>query len=63
MCYRKSFVTGPTDQVQTGECPSCGMPVAAPIGITQGTCPYCGKTIKADPPAAPANPATPKPII
>lgn len=51
MCYRKSFVEGSSDQIQTGTCPSCGMPVAAPIGVTSGICPHCNQPIPKDPPA------------
>ena len=49
MCFRPSAFVGNEPQVQTGECPSCGMPVAASIGIESGTCPHCGKPIPTDP--------------
>lgn len=45
MCYRPSWVAGPNDQFNAGKCPSCGMPVAAAIGITSGNCPHCGKLV------------------
>lgn len=48
MCYRPSWATAPNDQVQQGTCPTCGIPVAAPIGITSGTCPHCGNPITAE---------------
>lgn len=35
--------------VQTGTCPSCGMPVAASVGIASGDCPHCGKPIPLNP--------------
>jgi endogenous inhibitor of DNA gyrase (YacG/DUF329 family) len=35
--------------VVTGNCPTCGMPVAAEAGVTSGTCPYCGEAIPAQP--------------
>ena len=49
MCFRPSAVVGSTDQIQKGTCPSCGMPVAASIGIDSGKCPHCGKPIPSDP--------------
>lgn len=45
MCFRPSWVAGKNDQVHVGECPSCGMPIAASVGIDSGTCPHCGKPI------------------
>lgn len=48
MCYRPSWIAGPNDQVNQGTCPSCGMPVAASIGITAGDCPHCGEPITAE---------------
>ena len=49
MCFRPSAVDGiKRNNVQYGECPTCGQPVAANAGITSGTCPYCGNAIPAD---------------
>ena len=48
MCFRPSAVAGESDQIQQGTCPSCGMPVAASVGIDAGTCPHCGKPIPTD---------------
>lgn len=62
MCFRKSFVAMPTDQVQTGTCPSCGMPVAASIGIDSGICPHCGKPIVKES-AILDNPVNPQKIL
>lgn len=48
MCFRPSALAGNEPQVQQGTCPSCGMPVAASVGIDSGKCPHCGKPIPAD---------------
>ena len=49
MCFRPSAVAGQSgNQIQTGTCPSCGLPVAASIGIMGGECPHCGKPIPAE---------------
>ena len=46
MCFRPSAVDGvKKNNVQMGECPSCGQPVAANAGISGGTCPHCGNAI------------------
>ena len=47
MCFRPSAVDSNPD-TQQGECPTCGMPVAAEAGVTSGTCPYCGDPIPPD---------------
>ena len=59
MCFRPSALAGEEPQVQMGTCPSCGMPVAASVGIEAGVCPHCGKPIPSKPEggAAPADPA------
>jgi len=49
MCFRPSAVAGNEPQVQIGTCPSCGLPVAASIGIASGECPHCGKPIPTEP--------------
>ena len=49
MCFRPSALASNEPQVQMGECPSCGQPVAASIGIISGECPYCGKPIPQEP--------------
>ena len=38
MCFRPSAVSMNDSSIQTGECPNCGMPVAAPAGVTSGDC-------------------------
>ena len=49
MCFRPPAIhRDPNDQY--GECPTCGMPVAAEAGVTSGTCPYCGDPIPPDAP-------------
>ena len=46
MCFRPSAVDGvKKNNVQYGECPTCGQPVAANAGVTSGTCPHCGNAI------------------
>ena len=50
MCFRPSAVDGTKRDVQYGECPTCGSPVAANAGVSSGTCPYCGNAIPADTP-------------
>lgn len=45
MCFRPSAAVANEPQVQYGECPSCGQPVAASVGITSGECPHCHKPI------------------
>ena len=51
MCFRPAAVDGYDNRsVEVGECPTCGMPVAANIGTTSGICPYCGNSI---PPGTP----------
>ena len=56
MCFRPSAVTGVSDgRVQTGECPTCGQPVAANAGVTSGTCPYCGNPIPVGTPSETAT--------
>ena len=45
MCFRPSALVANEPQVQTGECPSCGQPVAASIGIVSGECPHCHQPI------------------
>ena len=56
MCFRPSAVDGSKkNEVQYGECPSCGNPVAANVGITSGTCPYCGNAITTDAPIERSN--------
>jgi predicted RNA-binding Zn-ribbon protein involved in translation (DUF1610 family) len=48
MCFRPSAVDGvKKSNIQYSECPSCGQPVAANIGVTSGTCPHCGNAIPA----------------
>lgn len=49
MCFRPSALAGNEPQVQMGECPHCGQPVAASVGIISGDCPHCGKPIPAEP--------------
>lgn len=49
MCFRPSAIVNNESQVQYGECPSCGQPVAASVGINSGTCPYCGNAIPTKP--------------
>ena len=49
MCFRPSAVSMNDSSIQTGECPNCGMPVAAPAGVTSGDCPHCGNPIPAAP--------------
>ena len=52
MCFRPSAVDGVSDgSVQTGECPTCGQPVAAQPGVSSGTCPYCGNAIPTESPS------------
>ena len=49
MCFRPSAVDGvKKTNVQYGECPTCGQPVAANAGVTSGSCPYCGNAIPSD---------------
>lgn len=45
MCFRPSALAGNEPQVQTGTCPSCGMPVPTVAGVMPDTCPHCGKSI------------------
>ena len=45
MCFRPSAAVANEPQVQYGECPSCGQPVAASVGIISGECPHCHKSI------------------
>ena len=46
MCFRPSAVMGTVEKnVQYGECPTCGQPVAASVGITSGKCPHCENPI------------------
>ena len=48
MYFRPSAVDGvKKNNMQYGECPSCGSQVAANAGVTSGTCPYCGNAIPA----------------
>ena len=49
MCFRPSAVSQDSSNIQTGTCPTCGMPVAAEAGVTSGTCPHCGEAIPAAP--------------
>lgn len=49
MCFRPSALAGEEPQVQMGTCPSCGMPVAASVGIKSGECPHCHKPIPQEP--------------
>lgn len=51
MCFRPSAMTQDSANIVTGNCPTCGMPVAAEAGVTSGTCPYCSNAIPADKPA------------
>ena len=54
MCFRPSALSqnNANANIVTGNCPTCGMPVAAEEGTTGGTCPYCGDPI---PPVSPEN--------
>lgn len=45
MCFRPMSVDNYRDDIQKGECPTCGMPVAAKAEVSKGTCPYCGSAI------------------
>ena len=46
MCFRPSAVMGSISKnVQYADCPSCGQPVAASVGITEGECPHCKNPI------------------
>ena len=65
MCFRPSAMIGEEPQVQKGTCPSCGMPVAASIGIKSGKCPHCDKPIPLDSedPAGGASAAKPSKIL
>ena len=57
MCFRPAAVDGvDRNPIELGECPTCGMPVAANLGTNQGTCPYCGNAI---PPGTPYDVTTP----
>ena len=47
MCFRPNALTQNDSNTQIGNCPTCGMPVAAEEGVTSGTCPYCLETIPA----------------
>ncbi len=49
MCFRPSAMAGNEPQVQMGTCPSCGLPVAASVGIESGECPHCHKPIPTEP--------------
>lgn len=49
MCFRPSAMVQNDSDIVTGNCPTCGMPVAAEAGVTSGTCPYCGEAIPAQP--------------
>ncbi len=49
MCFRPSAMAAKEPMVQTGTCPSCGMPVAASVGIDSGECPHCHKPIPYEP--------------
>ena len=55
MCFRPSAVAS-NDNFEQGQCPNCGMPVAAKPGVTSGTCPFCGKPIPAEPAGGPGAP-------
>ena len=57
MCFRPSAADGARhDNVQTGTCPTCGLPVAASVGITGGTCPHCGGAIPSSTSPQPGQP-------
>ena len=45
MCFRPMTVDNYRNDIQRGECPTCGMPVAAKEGVSSGTCPHCGSAI------------------
>ena len=49
MCFRPSAMMQDNANIVTGNCPTCGMPVAGEADVTSGTCPYCGNAIPAEP--------------
>lgn len=56
MCFRPSALDNYRNDIQRGECLTCGMPVAAQEGVTNGTCPHCGSAIPPDGAGAPPSP-------
>ena len=49
MCFRPHKLTMGDSSIQTGTCPSCGMPISAEAGVTSGECPHCHKPIPVEP--------------